>query len=198
MGKETNEITVRIKGTIEEVEKILNKNNFKIVDEFSLDDTFFIPKKLDWKKLSIREIISKAVIARVVKRKERIVQTLTIKKKEFDENGNIIKQEKSEIDVLNIEDAKKFMKVLEYEQLMNIKEKDITYEKNGFRVSLKNIKNGEKLIESDFIFDNDELNTAEKLVKKFEEYEIPIFTDDLFVKKAEIELKKVLEKIEND
>ena len=155
MRKQTNEITVKIKGTIEEVENILNKKNFKIVDEFSLDDTFFIPNDLDLKKLSIREIISKSVIARVVKRKEKLVQTLTIKKKEFDENGNIIKQEKSEIDVLNIEDTKKFMKVLGYKPLMNIKENDITYEKNGFKISIKNIENGDKLIESDFVFDNE-------------------------------------------
>ena len=74
---------------------------------------------------------------------------------------------------------------------MNIKEEDIVYEKDGFELAIKNINNGDKLIE---IEETEELNTIEKLIQKVNEIGIPIYTDNYFVKKAEIELDKILNK----
>ena len=69
---------------------------------------------------------------------------------------------------------------------MNIKEEDIVYEKDGFELAIKNINNGDKLIE---IEETEEINTIEKLIQKVNEIGIPIYTDNYFVKKAEIELE---------
>lgn len=74
---------------------------------------------------------------------------------------------------------------------MNIKENDIVYEKNGFELAIKDIENGDNLIE---IEEKDELDTTEKLIQKVNEIGIPIYTDNYFVKKAEIELDKILNK----
>ncbi len=74
---------------------------------------------------------------------------------------------------------------------MNIKEEDIVYEKAGFRLTIKDIKNGDKLIE---IEENENLDTIEKIKQKTIEEEIPIYTDNWFVKKAEIELDKILKR----
>ena len=41
--------------------------------------------------------------------------------------------------------------------------------------------------------ESDELNTIDKLIKKINEINIPIYTDNYFVKKAEIELDKIEE-----
>ena len=46
---------------------------------------------------------------------------------------------------------------------MNIKENDIVYEKNGFELAVKDIENGDNLIE---IEEKDELDTTEKSVKR--------------------------------
>ena len=56
---------------------------------------------------------------------------------------------------------------------------------------VKNINNGDKLIE---IEETEEINTIEKLIQKVNEIGIPIYTDNYFVKKAEIELDKILNK----
>ena len=77
---------------------------------------------------------------------------------------------------------------------MNIKENDIVYEKNGFELAVKDIENGDNLIE---IEEKDELDTTEKLIQKVNEIGIPIYTDNYFVKKAEIELDKILTKKSN-
>ena len=74
---------------------------------------------------------------------------------------------------------------------MNIIEDDVVYEKDGFEIAIKNIKNGDNLIEIETT-DNDELDTIEKLIKKVNELEIPVYTDNYFIKKAEVELEKTI------
>ena len=44
-----------------------------------------------------------------------------------------------------------------------VKENDIVYEKNGFELAIKDIENGDNLIE---IEEKDELDTTEKLIQK--------------------------------
>ena len=74
---------------------------------------------------------------------------------------------------------------------MTIIEDDIVYEKDGFKLAIKNIKDGDNLIE---IEENERYNAIEKLIQKVNELEIPIYTDNYFVKKAEIELDKILKR----
>lgn len=80
---------------------------------------------------------------------------------------------------------------------MNIKENDVVYRKGDFELAIKDIVEGDKLIEIETVNNNQELNTVEKLKQKLKELQLPIYDDDYFVKKAEIELKKVLRKQEN-
>ena len=75
--EKNNEITVKVNGSFDEVIKILVSNEFKITDEFSCEDTYFIPKEIDINKMAIRDIIKNAVIVRSV-RKDKV---LVFKKK---------------------------------------------------------------------------------------------------------------------
>lgn len=76
-----------------------------------------------------------------------------------------------------------------YIEIMNIKENDIVYEKDGLELAIKDICGGDNLIE---IETNDCFDTVDKLIQKVKEFEIPFYEDNFFVKKAEIELDKVL------
>ena len=191
--KESNEITVKIKCELNEFYKIVKEKGFKIIDKFSMDDTYFIPKEVDLNEINTRDILSKAVLVRDIigKTSNKRTKLITYKIKNIDENGNILNQESINCNILNIEDAKKLLKAIGYEEIMNIKEEDIVYEKDGFELAIKNINNGDKLIE---IEETEELNTIEKLIQKVNEIGIPIYTDNYFVKKAEIELDKILNK----
>lgn len=188
-----NEITVKIKGNLEDFYKVIEEKEFKVIDEFSMDDTYFVPASLNLEELSTRDIISKSVIVRTV---ERIgidkIKNITFKHKEFDECGNIVSQSKVECDVVCIEDAKKLLIAMGYIELMRITESDIAFEKDGFQFAVKNIKNGDKLIEAEPSYNTKDINTLEKVKLKFDEYNIPIYKDNYFVKKAEIELNKIL------
>lgn len=191
--KDSNEITVKIKCGLNELYKIVEEKGFKVVDRFSMNDTYFIPATLNLDKMKIREILSKAVLVRDIRGKmsDRITKKITFKNKNIDEDGNILSQESVNCDILEIEDAKKLLKAIGYKEVMNIKEDDVVYEKDGFQLAIKNIKNGDNLIEIE-TEENNDFNTIEKLIQKVNEIQIPIYTDNYFVKKAEIELDKVL------
>lgn len=190
----SNEITVKLTCSIKELCNLLENKNFKIVEKYILDDTYFIPRELNLKSMSHREILSRAVLLRDITEfiPERKVIKLTFKNKQIDEKGNILKQSKVDCEILNAETGKAFIEAIGYDKLMNIKENDIVYEKNGLKIAIKDIKDGDQLIEVETVKGNSELNTIEKIKQKIKELEIPIDTNDYFIKKAEIELSKVL------
>lgn len=191
--KKSNEITVKIKGNLKEFYKIIESKNFKIVDKFSMNDSYFIPEKLKLLEMSTRKILSNAILIRDIRDKisGETVKKITFKIKQFDEDGNIVNQSAINCNVYEVEEAKKLFEAIGYKQIMNIYEEDIVYEKDGFQLAIKDIKNGEKLIEVE-TEESEELNTIDKLIKKINEINIPIYTDNYFVKKAEIELDKIL------
>ena len=196
--KESNEITIKIKCELKEFYKIIEEKGFKIINRFSMDDTYFIPEETDIDKLSIRDILAKAVLVRDIigKTSNKRTKLITFKIKNFDEAGNILNQESINCNILEIEDAKKLLKVIGYKEIMNIKENDVVYEKDGFQLAVKDIKDGDNLIEIE-TEENDEIDTIEKLIQKVNKMGIPVYTDDYFVKKAEIELEKILRKKTN-
>ena len=73
--------------------------------------------------------------------------------------------------------------------IMQIKEIDYIYKKDQLQINIKDIQNGDKLIE---IEENEQLDTIDKIKEELEKLNIPIYTNDYFIKKAEIELKKIL------
>ena len=62
--KTSNEITIKIKCQLNEFYKIIEEKGFKKIRQFSMDDTYFIPKEIELDKLSTRDILSKAVLVR--------------------------------------------------------------------------------------------------------------------------------------
>jgi len=192
-----NEITVKVKCELSELYKILEEKGFEITDRFSLNDTYLIPEILKIEEMSVRDILSYAVIIRNVIRKMpyKVINKITFKKKEFDSEGNILNQTATSCEIKDIEDAKKLFQAIGYKEIMNIKENDLVYGKDGFDLAIKDIQNGEKLIEIETVEDNKELNTIEKLKEKVSSINIPIYTDNYFVKKAEIELDKILGRV---
>lgn len=188
--KESNEITVKITCPLEELYRILEGKGFKIIDKFTMDDKFMILKTINLKEENSREILSKAILIRDIigYMKKRKTKKITFKNKQFDGQGNILSQNSINCDITNIEDAIRIFQAIGYYQVMEIIEDDIVYEKDGFQLAIKDIKNGAKLIEveTDEIYD-----TIDKLKMKLKEFQIPVDESDYFVKKAELELDKV-------
>ena len=193
--KQSNEITVKIKCEVDEFYKILEDKGFEITDKFSLEDAYFIPETLNLEEMSVREILAKALLVRecIGKISGNVIREITFKRKNFDENGNILSQDSVNCNVYEIEDAKKLLKAIGYKEIMCTYEDDIVYGRNGLELAIKNIRNGDKLFEVETL-DQEGFETTEKLIERVKELELPIYTDNFFVKKAEVELSKVLDK----
>lgn len=191
--KESNEITVKIKEKLDKFYQIIEEKGFKICDEFSMNDTYFITQNLNLDKMTTREILSKAILVREIEDKTfgKMIKKITFKIKNFDENGSILNQESINCDVLDIEDAKNLLRAIGYQEIMCIREDDVVYKNGQLELAIKDVENGDKLIEVE-TEGSEELNTIDKLIRKVNELDIPIYTDNYFVKKAEIELDKVL------
>ena len=190
----SNEITVRLKCNIKEMCNLLENKNFIVTDEYCLNDTYFIPKELDLENITHREIISKAIILREITEtmsNQQIVK-LVFKTKQIDINGDILSQKKYECEILNVKDGETFINSIGYKKLMTIKEYDKSYERDDFKITIKDVENGEKLIEIETVEDNKELDTIEKIKDKVNQLKLPLDTNDYFVKKAEIVLKNIL------
>ena len=191
--KEENEVTVRVVCSNDELINYLKKQGFKSGREFSLDDDYYIPSSLNIDNMSAREILSKAIILRYIVDDGKIIQKITYKIKDIDKNGDIISQRAINCDVQNIEDAKKIFEALDYYEIMNIKENDIIYYKNNFELAIKYIEKGDILIEIE-TEPNTKWDTVENIKSIISEINLPIEKDNYFIKKAEIELNKILKR----
>lgn len=196
--KQENEITMKVNCGISELCKILEDKGFKVVDRFTMNDIFMIPNTLKSKikELTSREILKDAILIRDIENqsKENKNKKITFKKKEFNKNGDILNQESINCDIFNIDEAVNFFQAINYYEIMNIIESDIVYGKEDFEIAIKDIKNGENLIELETVSNNDNIDTIEKLKTQIINLQIPVDTSNFFVKKAEIELDKIIKK----
>lgn len=196
--KQENEITLKVNCSIIELCRILEDKGFKVIDKFTMDDIFMIPNtfKSKIKELTSREILKDAILIRDIGHQlnGNKSKKITFKKKEFNQNGDILSQESINCNILNINEAVNLFQVINYYKIMNIIENDIVYGRDDFEIAIKDIKNGENLIEVETVSNNDNIDTIEKLKTQIINLQIPVDTSNFFVKKAEIELDKILKR----
>lgn len=195
----SNEITVRITCSLQEIYNILKSKGFSIVDKYNLEDTYYILNNIDIREQPIREILKKYVLIRNITQfvpddfiDSYNLFTMTFKNKKIALDGTIISQDKKDCQIQNMEQGKAFIESLGYKEIMTIKENSIVYGKGKLKLAIKDVVNGDNLIEIETIEDDTELDTTDKLKTTINELQIPIDTNDYFVKKAEIELKKII------
>ena len=195
----SNEITVKINCSLQEMYNILKNKGFSIIDKFYLEDIYYIPKEIDVKKQSVREILKRYILIRSIIQfvpdnfiNSYNIFNMTFKEKNIALDGSIINQDKKDCQIQNKEQGKAFIEVLGYKEIMTIKEKSIVYRKGELKLAVKDVENGDNLIEIETVEGNSKLDTVDKLKVIINELQLPVDTTDYFVKKAEIELKKIV------
>ena len=192
--KQENEITIRILCSKEELIKHLEEKGLKKGRKFRLNDHYLIPKTLKLEELTIREILSKAVIIRNIENDGKIVNKITFKKKNINEKGEIVSQAATSCEVMDYTEGIRLFEELGYYEIMNIIEDDIIYYNDNIEIAIKDVYNGDLLIETET---NKNITTIEELKEMIERLEILFEKDNYFVKKAEERLGKVLNRSEN-
>jgi len=196
--KQENEITVKALCEPDELCEILKNKGFNVVDKFTMNDIFMLPNsmKSKLKDLTSREILKNAILIRDSDNKFYGTRNKTIifKKKEFDNDGNILNQQSIKCSINNIDEAVNLFKSLNYYIIMNIVENSIVYGKDGLEIYVKDIQDGLHLIEVETVSNNKKIDTIEKLKKEIINLQLPLDTTNFFVKKAEIELDKIIKR----
>ena len=187
--KQENEITIRILCSKEELIKHLEEKGLKKGRKFRLDDHYLIPKTLKLEELTAREILSKAVIVRNIENDGKIVNKITFKNKIINGKGEIVSQTANSCEVMDYTEGIRLFEELGYYEIMNIIEDDIIYYNDKIELAIKDVYNGDLLIETET---NKNIKTIEELKKIIESLEIPFEKENYFVKKAEETLDKIL------
>lgn len=178
-----NEITVKVNTTYDKLHDILLKNNFIIKEEYTVKDTYMINKEINITKLNDLEVLKQCILVRDV---VDIEKSLVYKNKEYDSEGNIIKQSKIKCPILDIDKGIKFMEEINYIKLFNIIDKCIVYVNNDNElvVELVNDKYIFIELESNPEYINKKYTCYLDMINELNSYNLPIDKTNYFVKKA--------------
>ena len=191
--KKEIEITVLVKSDYETLKQELEKNNFKIVEEFELNDVYMINKNVNLSELSSLEFLRKCILVRDV---VGIKKSLLYKHKKYAENWDIIEEWKIECPITDISKAIDFMKSIEFEPLFEIHDKCRVFvnEETELVVQLVNNKYIFIEMESECKHIKRKYNSIDELKQEIDRYNLSIDNSSYFAKKAEIILKETLSK----
>ncbi|MGM9877401.1 MAG: hypothetical protein ACI33S_02010 [Bacilli bacterium] len=173
------EITVTINISKNDLISFFNVNNYIKIDSYIVDDIYYVPNNVDLNTNSL-EVLKKSILVRSIDDKKHY---LMYKYKEYDEDENIIKQGKSKVQVVNKDDASRFLNTIGYKELIRVVDYIDVYEKDELQICLEDVNNKYLFIE---IEENEKYNTIEKMIAALESTGINYDKGNYFVKKAKI------------
>ena len=185
-----NEITVEVDLDLNDLVKKLEDDGFKLIESYDLNDIYLINQ--DDRHGDYLEMLSKCVLIRnfIIGDKEK--KMLTYKYKEYNENKEIIKQGKINVNIDDVNNAKLLLESLNFEELIRINDHLLIYatDNDEFAVQFVNKKHVYLEIEDKCTHIDKEYKSVDEMKSVIEKYSIPMKNNNYFVKKAEIELQE--------
>lgn len=187
------EITVLVKTSYEKLKEELLNKGFELKEEYEVNDDYLIDSRLNLSSMSNLDILKSCILVRDV---VGIEKELLYKYKEYDDNGDIIKQGKVKCPVIDTKKAIDFMMFINYKRLFSIYDKCIVFanDRTQLVVQLVNDKYIFIEMESNGEFIDREYTNIEEMKEDLLSYNLPIDNSNFFIKKAEIMLNIVLNK----
>ena len=185
------EITVLVTCSYEQLNKELLTNKFRTKEEYELIDDYMIDKKIDINSMNKLEILKNCILIRNI---VSIKKMLLYKYKKYASNGDILEQGKIECPIENIDSAINFMEAINYKKLFTIRDKSIVYSNGKTELAVQ-------LVNDKYIFIELEdgalrsYKDIEEMKEDLNSYNLSIDKNNYFVKKAEIMLEEILERI---
>ena len=163
--KYENEITVEVSISISELINLLTKQKFKLVEEYDVIDTYMVNNNyINYNDPLI--LLSNSILIRNVITNTKNKKIITYKYKEYNDKLEIIKQGKLDCNITDLTEAINLFKKINYQELINVSDHISVYTNGIDEIAIEEMK---------------------EVIKK---YQIPIKTEDYYVKKALIELEE--------
>lgn len=182
-----NEITVLVKTDYDALQKELYEKDFKIEEEYLVNDVYMLDERVDISNMSYLDILKNCILVRDIVGFEK---QLLYKYKKYNNNGDILEQGKVKCPITDVEMAVKFMKTIHYKRIFDINDDCIVYTngKNKLAVQLVN----DKYIFIEMESDENNGKSVDEMKSDLLSYNLSIDESNFFVKKAELMLKEVL------
>ncbi len=186
-----NEVTVEVNISLEELVKLIEKNNFKLKEVYDLNDIYLIDSKN--KSDNYLDMLGKCVLIRHIIEENKDTKMLTYKYKEYNDKQEITKQGKVKVNVDDIDKSKELFERLGFETLIKINDHLLVYanDEDEFVIQCVNDKHIYIEIEDECNYIDKKYNSIDEMKNVFNKYNIPIINNNYFVKKALIELEEI-------
>lgn len=193
--KYENEITVETVCSLQELNNLLEKLEFKVMEEYDVFDIYMLDKNYNNTENKL-ELLKHSILIRDIVGKDEETKKITYKYKEYNEKEEIVKQGKIDCEILDIEEAKNLFEALNYEELIRINDHIIVYSNNIDELAVQVVNNKHIYIEIEekCNYINKKYNSLDEMKNVVSKYKIPIKEENYFVKKAEIELEEKTKK----
>ena len=130
------EITVRVKEPLDKAIIKLEKLGFKNIRESNVDDVYMTQLKDKLNKENIQYILSNSVLLRYLNVNGKEFKKISYKNKVYD-NGNVISEQKVNVECNSLESAKQLFECLNIEELVEVKYNVLVMEKNGIELAFQ-------------------------------------------------------------
>lgn len=104
-----NEITVLVKTDYDALQKELYEKDFKIEEEYLVNDVYMLDERVDISNMSYLDILKNCILVRDIVGFEK---QLLYKYKKYNNNGDILEQGKVKCPIEDINKAIKFMEAI--------------------------------------------------------------------------------------
>ena len=141
------EITVRLNENIESAIKKLELQGFKKIRESEVNDVYMTSKLNELNRDNIQDILRECVLLRYLKLEGKEIKKITYKNKEIDKYGEVISEQKINLECNDLENARKLFEHLEFEELVRVKYKVVVYSKDNVEYAFQDVENLGTLIE---------------------------------------------------
>ena len=187
-----NEITVLVNSELNDIKEYLSNLGFKVMEEYCVNDIYMI-NKYDIDNEYSLDLLKKCVLIRDIIDESGSKKFLTYKYKEYNDKEEIIKQGKINVKVDSIDNSKKLLEALNFEELISINDSLIVYSNGVDEIVLQYVNNKHVYIEIEdkCNYIDKKYSSIEEMIDVIKKYNIPIKDNNYFVKKAYIELCEV-------
>lgn len=165
------EITTKVNNTLDEVNKILSKQGFRIIRKSRIEDKYMTQHNDELNKNNIIEILKTCVLLRFLSvNNAETFKKITYKSKEY-KNNTVISEEKINVNIDSIEKAEQLFIRLGFNNIVNVNYDVIVYEKNGIELAFQDVEGLGLLLEYESSFDYSGISDEDILQEKNKMFE---------------------------
>ncbi len=136
--KET-EITVQVFDSFENIDRILKQNGFESTRKFKLHDSYFTTIS-DVAGVDFKHLIDNSILVREIT-DDKIVGQLMYKKKNYDDAGNVISEEKTKVIIDDFDKTVKILTLAGLNNYVQVKNSSIVYKDDKMEICLQVVEN---------------------------------------------------------